>query len=298
MALRAPRRPGLAFVLLLLASGCDKEKEEPRAPGEAVGYEGGSSEDMIPDDGNIIEDSDHEGIARRGVHMAHMERALALAERKGLGRAGNVTAVTILPISQVDPGAHSGEVTFYRWMAEDVGEDKELVATRAHRWLSVPLLLRPDRVLENEQHNDPVEFGSDGHRRINAILLAASTARAEYPDGHWSFHTFREMVTQGRKREATTLVFLVARDEATPDLEIRIEDARRKKEASVLSTRVHHAPGKWSGDAVETQLEAPGVIAVARAVARGVEAGPLTVRTAGGSVWTVDPVSGAIQPGS
>ena len=133
---------------------------------------------------------------------------------------------------------------------------------------------------------------------MNAILQAATSARAEYPSGRWSFHTFREVVKDGRKFEATTLVYLLARDEASPDLEIRVEDAKRKKEASVLSTRVHHAPGKWSGDAIETELGSPGVIAVARAVARGVEAGPLTVKSANGSVWTVNPVGGTIQPAS
>ena len=155
MAPRAPRRLGLVLTSLLLVPGCDKEKEEPRAPGEGIGYEGGSSEDMIPDEGNIIEDSDHEAIAKRGVHLAHMERSLILAETKGLARAGNITAVTILPLSSVDPGANSGEVTYYRWMAEDVGEGDELIATRAHRWLSVPLLLRPDRVLESPWSSAP-----------------------------------------------------------------------------------------------------------------------------------------------
>ncbi len=298
MVPRALRRPGpgLALATTLLLGGCDKEREEPRAPGEAIGYEGGSSEDMIPDEGNVLADSDLEGIARRGVHVAHLQRALFLADSRGLARAGNLNAVTIMPVAAVDPGANSGEVTYYRWRAEDVGEDNQLVATRARRWLSVPLLLRPDRVLENEQHDDRVEFGTDPHRRINAILVAATAARAEHPDGRWNFHTFREVIKQGRKTQATTMVYLVALDEGTPDLEIRVEDAKRKKEASVLSTRVHQAAGQWSGEVIVTQLDAPGVIAVARAVGRGVEAGPVEVKAADGSVWTVDPVSGAIQP--
>ncbi len=280
-------------------AGCEMETKKSNHPGNDIerikqlGYDRASSGLNSGNDGHAIEKGDLVGTAVRGKHLAKLERILALGMR-GIGQVGTSAAATLMPRAEVDGGGQSGQVIWYRWLDSDLGEDKELKAEGARRWLLVPVLLDPDRVLEVEQTPHKVEYKHDEYYKVEAMLLAASQANAKYPSGRWGIHAYREIGTRSGKNMATTRVYLLARDPGTPDLEIVVADARKKGEhGEVIAVNEVHAAGGWEGQEIQLQGDEPSPLTVARAAIAGTT---ITARTKAGTVYVIDGKTGEITP--
>jgi hypothetical protein len=199
-----------------------------------------------------------------------------------------------MPRAEVDGGGQSGQVIWYRWLDSDLGEDKALNAEGARRWLLVPVLLDPDRVLEVEQTPHKIEYRHDEYYKVEAMLLAASQANAKYPEGRWGIHAYREIGSRSGKNMATTRVYLLAREAGTPDLEIVVADARKKGErGEVITITEVHAAGAWGGEEILLEGDEPSPLTVARAAMAG---GRLTARTKAGTIFVIDGRTGEITP--
>lgn len=285
-----------AFALVVAGpehNGCATQMPDiDDEPPERIGFEDASSADMRPD--AELMDEDLFGVAKRGVELYWMERALNLAYERGLPRVGKSVHAAIMPIATADEGYHSAGVTFYRWFEEDLDEAGHPDPTRAKRWLAVPILLRPDRVLELEQFGNEVETDAEVYRRIVAIELAAKAALEQHPQGNWSFHTFREekkVKNKGRVRQ--TRVYMLGR--GSPDLEALVLDERGRKEPAVVTLLREQQPVVTTGSSIKTSLNRPGVSTVARALAVVEVAGTVPVESADGSRWSVAAETGEIS---
>jgi hypothetical protein len=258
-----------------------------------IGFEDASSAEMRPD-AELI-DENMPGIARRGVELYWMEHALNLAYERGLPRVGKSAHAAMMPLATADEGYHSAGVTFYRWFEEDLDpKTGQPDPTKAKRWLAVPILLRPDRVLELEQFGNEIETNSEVYRRIVAIELAALAAQERHPQGNWSFHTFREekkVPKKGKIRQ--TRVYMLGR--GSPDLEAVVLDERGRKEPATVASLREQQPAGSTRAPIQSSLNKPGVATVARALAVAPVAGKVEVIGADGSRWTVAAETGAIE---
>lgn len=291
------RRSGLLVLTVPLALACNPNGKEPRAPGSEaegdLGMVGASDERWSTGMAAPLDPADLEGITERGRTLATMERALRLANDKGLPRAGTVSAGALLPIASVDPGRRSGQVEFIRWLPEVVPEDGSLLAEKAQRWIIVPLLFTPDQILELDPMGDDVVRGTELHAKVGAILTAAVAATGQYPEGQWHFHLFREEFRQGTRRFQQNRIYALAQREGVPDLEITVVDPKRKKGSpEVTGIEVvsgSGAPGERTGRGM---LEAPTVIDVARLVASQPEG---DIECKGGNRYHL-PLRGSLKP--
>lgn len=240
-----------------------------------------------------LDPTDLEGITERGRTLATMERALRLANEKGLPRAGTVNAGALLPIATVDPGRRSGQVEFIRWLPEAIPEDGSLIPENAQRWIIVPLLFTPDQVLELDPMGDDIQVGTERHAKVGAILAAAVAATAEHPNGQWSFHLFREEFRQGTRRFQQNRIYALAQVEGVPDLEITVVDPKKKKgKPEVSEIKVVSGNGAPSQRPGHGTLEQPTVIDVARLVAAQPEG---DIECKGGNRYHL-PLRGPLQP--
>ena len=258
-----------------------------------LGYAGASGSEMQPGDPAPLDESDLEAMADRGIELFWLEHQTILAFDVGLRRAGRHNSVTLLPVASVDDGAHSGQVTFYRWLKTDVPDDGTLEPTAAKKWLVVPMLLQPDRVLENEQFSEEIDPDGEDFLRVRAILAAARHAADTVPGGQWHMHAFRERIGRGQ----ATRIYLFSASAGSPDLELVMADPKKKKDPPSLlgDVVIHHHAGAWEGDVIETAVPSPTPMTVARVRSRGLDAGDVQVTSSDGTKWWVNAETGAIR---
>ncbi|MEE9386231.1 MAG: hypothetical protein V3V08_22700 [Nannocystaceae bacterium] len=261
-----------------------------------LGTIGAASADMQPGLPTAVSPLDLEAVSERGRLLCQLERLLGLAYEVGLPRVGAVGAEVLLPVASVDRGGRSGDVTFFRWQsgeaADALGTPDPLLATR---WLVVPILLDPDRVLENEQFSDSIEKGSETHLRLVGFVRAAQAAQALDPAGSWSMHPVREYVRNGTKRARQTRVYMFARSEGAPDLEIVVADRKRRTPAVATSVVEQHPAGAYAAAELSLSVPQPGPMTVCRALRRGPAGADVVVRTTQGLRWRIDGGDGRIE---
>lgn len=275
-----------AATLAVPACLVDNTQTDTRSP---LGLDDAATDDIKPEHQPAFVEPTLEEVQRRGVELHRLERLWGLAHEVGLPRAGAVRAEVLLPLASIDDGGRSGEVVFYRWMEAPEGEPDPLEATR---WLVVPALFEPDRVLENEQFSDPVEVDSDAHRRLEAFLLAVGASHRQHPQGSWRIYTFREFVERGTRRIGQTRVYMLGNGDA-PDLELVVTDRSRREPAAIVSSDVLQTAGQR--DAVTMTLPGSSVhpVAVCRAMAR--DGDVVEVVGDGGARWRVVTADGRIE---
>jgi hypothetical protein len=273
----------------LVALACDPKgpsatPPEPEEP--STGRDEASSDDLAP----IVthfDDAEPGAIAERGSTLAWMEHTLTVGLERGLPRVGRSTAAAAMPIASVDPGLHSGQVTIYRWMEDDLDREGNVRPELADRWLIIPMLLRPDRVLELEQMTKEVDMNSPEFHTIAAVDLAQRTLRQREPAGQWNAHPFREQALLGHVNRGVTRVYMLGRDAA--DYEVVVRDALgRKKEPKVLAVRKHHDPAAMRERPPRIELPRPSPLTVARVLPHVPVGGRVTIAASDGSRWTID----------
>jgi len=235
-------------------------------------------------------------VVRRGKVLGFEEHIFEVAMSEGMRRVGNTQYGALLPMASVDGGFHSGQITVFRWHKDDIGPNGEILPQGAHKWLVIPVLLRPTKVLENEQFDIRVPPDTELSAVIEAIMVATLHAKQTHPDGQWNPHAFPEVGRDEKDRmQRQTRVYLMAANPGTPDLEVLIKDARKNKDAAeVLSTAVHHKEGL--GSPLISEFERPGAMTVARVVARQQVASKVEVQTANGDRWTIHSETGEVAP--
>lgn len=289
----------LALVLALFGGGAACKVQDARTPGSdpgAPGFVDTSSMDLAAGPPEAIDPADTARITKRGVDLYYMEVGMRLAYDRGLPRAGRYDAAALLPLASVDEGAHSGQVEFYRWREADVGEGGALEVEKAQRWLVVPFLLRPDRVLENEQFSEEIDEKSDIFRMIDGLLVGAMAARDAHPGASWHMHPFRESRRDGTRRIRSTRIYMFGLDADSPDLEVLVRDPVKKRGSpSVEGITLVHEPADYAGATVRLRQDHPGPITVARVKSRGLEAGDVPVESANGTRWKISAETGVIE---
>lgn len=286
-------------ILVALSPSVGCKMQEARNPGSdptAPGFVSPSSLDMRAGPPEPLDPADLAGIQARGVELYYQEVGMRLAFEVGLPRVGTSNVAALLPLATVDEGAHSGQVEFWRWRPEQVPESGQLDAKLAQRWLVVPFLLRPDRVLENEQFNQDMDEKSEEYYLVSAIITAANELAAKYPGAQWHMHPYREAVRDGTRRIRSVRVYMFGTGDRSPDLEVVVAEPKGKKDPfAVTEVIVVHQPGDISGGKIRTRLPSPGPLTVARVKALGLDAGDVSVAVAEGSSWTINAETGAMQ---
>ncbi|GEM_PF-4227780 len=240
--------------------------------------------------------SELEALGLEGYRLYAMERVLKLALGRGLLRAGPTTAAAMVPVALVDDGGRSAEVVFYRWFEDDLLRDGSYDPARARRWLVVPMLLLPDRVLEVEQFNDTVEVGGNNHRKLQAIKIAAEFGEREWPGAHWRLHAQRERSPRGVLGSKVTRVFMFAGDSSRwPDLELVVSDGKRARMGDIVTVNRPHEAGIFTRIPVQLSREFPGAMTVARVLETISVGEVMHVRGRDGTWWRIDGDKGAIR---
>lgn len=270
-----------------------------RAPGsdpEAPGLINSSSMDMQAGPPGSLDLADLDAVRTRGIDLFYKEVGMHLAFETGLPRVGKSSVGALLPLASVDEGAHSGQVAFYRWRPDDMPESGGLDPKKAQRWLIVPFLLRPNRVLENEQFNYDLDERSEEFVLVRGVITAAMAAVEKFPGGQWHMHPVRESQRDGTRRLWITRVYLIGTAENSPDLEVVVQEPRKKKQKpKVIDVITVHEPGDVGAQSVRTRQASPGPLTVARVKAMGLEAGRVDVEAGDGSKWKISSDSGEIE---
>jgi hypothetical protein len=177
-----------------------------------------------------------------------------------------------------------------------VGEDAILDPKKAHRWLVVPFLLRPDRVLENEQFSEQIDEKGNVYPKVWAMIVAATAVSEAHPGGTWHMHPFRESRRDGTRRIRSTRLYMFGLDGKSPDLEVVVEDPVKKRASpTVAGITVVHEPADYAGATVHVRQDGPGPLTVARVKSRGLEAGDVPVESADGTRWKISAETGVIE---
>lgn len=243
-----------------------------------------------PVDGNTLSRARTDGPA-----LYWRNHATEVALKVGLPRVGRTKTGPLLPIASVEAGFHSASVTFYRWRKKDIPADGTLSAETTQRWLVVPILLRPDRVLENEQFSDYLEEKNPRYKAINAVIAAGDTLQEMHPGGRWHMHPVREHSERVKDRKVRTRIYALASDESSPDVELVVKDANREGPASVVAHNVVHSPAAWTTPEIQLSLRGPTAMTVARVLSRGLMAQKVMAVGSDGSHWSIDAETGAIE---
>ena len=230
---------------------------------------------------------------RDGLSLYWREHAMSVAVQKGLARVGRTRDAILMPVAEVDEGYHAASVTFYRWPEAEPGTTP--IAKEAQRWLVVPLLLSPDRVLENELFSDYLEERSNRAREIDAVVAAGASLLEAHPGGRWHMHPVREGTDKNPQQLLRTRVYAWAVDDQTPDVEVVVDDAPRNGEAKVLEQRVIHAAGSWTADPLPLSVAAPTALTVARIISRKAMARSFVTISPEGRRFGIDAETGAIE---
>lgn len=257
------------------------------------GYASPSGRDFDPLD---MDDGFNPELSRtRGVEMHWRDRVFRAAMTRGMSRVKNSSLASLLPIARADPGFHSGSVTVYRWRRRDI-EEVVMASETAETWLIIPVLLRPDRVLELEQSDVPIEPKSEEAIEVDAILAATEFALQSFPSGRWRMFAFPEVNPDG-DRDARDLmrVYMISSDPRVPDVDVLVADRSRRQPARPLSLRVHHAPAAWDQDVISIEEDYPTPLTVARVLEREVMAREFEVVGANGGRWRIHSETGMIE---
>jgi hypothetical protein len=284
----------LSAMMTLGACGEQTGVSTPSLPSNP-GYTGASSQRFDYDPLDVDDGGNLALSAARGIDLHWRDRVHRVAMSRGMTRMTSTTLSTLLVVATADPGYHSGQLTVYRWVQRDI-EEVDLSPERGHKWLVVPVLLRPDRVLELEQFDFPVEKKSPEAREIEAVMLAKTVARAEYGGGRWRMFAYPE-VAGGREDDVKEMmrVYMLSQDDQAPDLDVLIADRMRRKPPRSLGLTVHHEPAMWTREVMTVNGPQPTTLTVTRLVARGVFATEFEVLASDGSRWTVHSETGTVE---
>jgi hypothetical protein len=127
------------------------------------------------------------------------------------------------------------------------------------------------------------------------MIHAAAAAAAAHPGGRWHLHSWREARREGTRRIRATRVYMIGADGKSPDLEVVVEDPRKKKEPpSVTAVIVIHEPGDLSRGGVRVRQANPGPLTVARVKQMGLQAGEVGVQGDDGSRWRISAETGEV----
>ena len=280
---------GIALALV----GC---KERPDSEFPDLGNTEPSSE---PPPGlyQPIAPGDTAEIEKRGALLFAMERTLRLGYEKGAFAVGVGQGDTILPLVDVDPGGRSAQVLFVRWSASDKEAAGRLRPDDADRWLLVPMMLEPERVIDRELLAGKVAEGSADYRRINALLAAAEALQKQTPGEVYHLFTVAELMATGNKKRPTKVVmrvYALSDDGDGPDLEVLVDAPKRKRDPVVLSVETIHEAGAAKASPIRVALPQPGPATVVRAMLEGPDAGDVPVQANSGVVYAVEARSGRI----
>ncbi|TPV94444.1 MAG: hypothetical protein B7733_15195 [Myxococcales bacterium FL481] len=288
-----PRRPLLVvhgwFVWLLMSTCSSVATEDTRPP---LGLDAATSEDLAGGPQVAFVDPTLEQVRQRGLELCRLERLWALAHNVGLSRApAGPQSGMLVPLVSLDAAGRSGEAVFYRWPEPvEAGRPDPLQATR---WLVVPILFEPERVLDSELFSDRVERGDAAHRKLEAFLVAASTARARVPAGSWRIYaSFREYEPDGARRLEQTRVYLFG-NESAPDLEIVVRDAARREPAHAVSVELVHTAAQRQAEPLGVTGASPSPMTVCRALSR--DSPRVRVVTTSGGRWQIDTGDGRLR---
>jgi hypothetical protein len=231
---------------------------------------------------------------RDGKNLRWRDYAMHLAVNRGLKRARAKADIPLLPIAEVDDRFNSASVTFYRWLPRDM-KDGQMRPDRASRWLVVPMLLKPDRVLENEQHSDYVEKNSPIAHEIHAVIAAGEWAQKEAQGTRWHMHTVREGPNTDGSYKNRTRVYAMSTDGSGPDLEFLFSDVKNDESPLLLGKTVVHEAGAWAGDEIKMSLPGPTAMTVARVLEKELLAQQVIAHGSDGSKWSIDSESGKFE---
>jgi hypothetical protein len=222
-----------------------------------------------------------------------MERALRLGYERGLSRVG-VDADVVLPLVDVDPGGKSAQVVFVRWTGP---EAKKLQIEDARRWVLVSILLDPDKVLDVELLDGKIEPGSHDARRVRSLLAAARHLSSAAPgDLFHLMDLYERSDASDSKSKTVARVYALSADGDGPDLEVVVDEIKKKNEPLVLGDVMVHPRGKGIASPIVTATKVPTPATVARALLSGAAAGDVIVLTADDASWTISAVDGRIAP--
>ncbi len=279
-----------------MLGGCDPQggTSPPGLPGNP-GYASASGENFSHDPLDVDDGGNVSLTTARGRDLHWRDRVYQAAMSRGVSRMAKTSVSTLLPIATADPGYHSGQLTIYRWPQRDI-EEVDLSPEQGEKWVVVPVLLRPDRVLELEQFDYSVDPKSPEAREIEAMMLATSVAREAYSGGRWRMFAYPE-VAEGRADgvKDTMRVYMLSADDQAPDLDVWIADRARRRPAKSLGLTVHHEPAMWARDVMEVRRPQPTTLTVTRLLSREVFATEFQVVGSDGSRWTVHSETGAIE---
>jgi hypothetical protein len=277
----------LSLVVLLVA-GCARAATEGDL--EGLGLTKASSEPP-PGVHMPIPPTDLEATTARGQIVARMERALRLAYEQGLSRVGDEAEV-VLPLVDVDPGGKSAQVVFVRWTGPAA---KDLAIEDARRWVLVSILLGPDQVLDVELLDGAVEPGSHDARRIRSLLAAARhLSKAAPGDLFHLMDLYERFEAEDSKSKTIARVYALSADGDGPDLEVLVDEVKKKHEPAVLSDVRVHPRGKGVASPIVTTTKSPTPITVARAMLSPDGGGQVLVLTADDASWTISAADGRI----
>lgn len=232
---------------------------------------------------------------RDGRDLRWRDHAIHIAVERGLPRARAAPGTILLPIAEVDKGYNSAQVTFYRWLGRDIKADGKLYPDRASRWLNIPILLSPDRILENEQHADYVVENSPRAHEIQAVIAAGEWAGKEAPNHQWHMHTVREGPTTDGSYHNRTRVYAMSVDASGPDLEFLFSDVKNKETPLLIAKTLVHEAGAWKSEEIQMALPGPTAVTIARALERGELAKQIIAIGSDSSRWGIDSEKGEFE---
>lgn len=233
----------------------------------------------------------------RGRLVHQLEKALRMGYADGMMTVGDAGTDAVLPLVDVDPGGRSAQALFVRWRPTADGQRPPLQSSTAERWLLVSMLLTPDRVVDVEILQGPVEEGSHLAARIDVVLAAAERVRALAPGTMVHLlDVYEEVLADPAKPAKGNAVqghvYALSADGDGPDLEVLVRPPRRREPATVTQAAVVHASA--AADPLRIETPTPGPVTVARAMLRGLDAGSVTVRSPQGD-WIVAAGTGLVR---
>ncbi|HET6583158.1 MAG TPA: hypothetical protein VFG69_06920 [Nannocystaceae bacterium] len=237
------------LIACVLATGCPQKHDADKGPELPDVGIGGSSDAPPPGLDRPPARGDLRKVAELGRWLHASEHAVEIAVAHAVTPRGTFAEDLVLPLVDVDPGGQSAQVLFVRWPgAASASEPPEVAA--GERWMSVSLLMAPDRVLDTQVLHGNVVPASDEGVRVAALLAAAYELRRVAPG-----HAFREFDRRlvpppaKTKKEASrafvTAVYALARAPEGPDLELVVDAPARKGLPAILQHDVVHASGAF-----------------------------------------------------
>jgi hypothetical protein len=269
-----------ALFACALAIGCPQKHDAAKGPELPDVGLGGSSDAPPPGLDRPPARGDLRKVAEVGRWLNAAEHAVDVAVAHAVTPRGTFAQDLVLPLVDVDPGGQSAQVLFVRWAGAAAASEPPPVGAGA-RWMSVSLLMGPDRVLDTQVLHGHVVPTSDEGARVAALLAARYELRRIAP-GH-AFREFdRRLVpppladlppdakAKTKKKAAArpfvTAVYALAREPEGPDLEIVVDAPPRKGLPAILQHDVVHPSGAFEQAKLVLARPEPSPLTVARAL--------------------------------